>query len=429
MAANRLIKNLWFAYVCVLLCWAVQAYLLVGQYMQEGTLFARIEDGRPYISDFAMFYSMGNLADQCMRQHVNVYDPDIQAATERIFTAPVVAEVPFICPYPPWFFSLLLPFSRLPMAYAFLLWDGLGIICAIAAIRLLAFDFHQSTFSRAFILAAFCASFPTWICLRLGQTSMFIFAALGAFWWLIAQRRSFLAGLAVGAITLKVQYLPLPFLIGLILDRFKFLLGFVTVTALLLASALVTVGWSNIVSYPQAVWSIDGARNVSGVAPEVMQNLRGMLVLIMQSDGHLVHMIVVLFLLIVLGVGSALFFRHSPKDFANDPDFKIKASICSLLMLIASPHTHVQDYVVATIPALWLWEVTATRKAPALRALILSFPVVSWIFFVLRPLFTLLRVQPFFIWAVVIVFLASKLLVKPVAVSAETGNAPLTASE
>jgi len=415
MLNERLRTNLWFAYLCVLICWAVQAYALLIQYHQEGSLFAHKENGRPYISDFVNVYGMAYLANRSIHEHVDFYDPNVQAETAKLFTAPIVAEIPFTFQYPPWFFPLLMPLSYLSITNAFLVWDCLGALLVGCAVYLLAFDFHKNKFARVFVMVAVFASYPTWLCFRLGQTAWINFAALAAFWWLIGQSRSFLAGLAASAFIMKFQYLPLPFLVGVMLGRLKFIAGFALVTILLFGLTVLTVGWSNIACYPQVLLSIGVGKNVSGVSPELMQNLRGALVLITSADDQLVHIASIVFLLFVIIAGTALFFRDSTKPVTIDRNFKIKASICSLLLLIASPHTHIQDYLVAAIPALWLWQVTSAQSAPVLRTLILAFPFMSWLFYFLRPVFMFARIQPFFIWALVVIFLAIKELRQPVA--------------
>ena len=284
MASERLRSNLWFAYLCLLICWGAQAYLLIGQWLFEGSLFAHMENGRPYISDFVNVYSMAYLANRSLHEHVNFYDPILQAETAKTFTAPVIAEVPFTFQYPPWFFPLLMPLSHVSISNAFLIWDLIGIALIAWAVYILAFGFHKSNFSRVFVMVAVFASYPTWLCLRLGQTAWINFAALTVFWWLIGQRKSFLAGLAASVFTMKFQYLPLPFLVGLMRGRLKFALGFSLVTALLLALTLLTIGWENIACYPQVILGIGVGKNVSGVSPELMQNLRGALVLITNAD-------------------------------------------------------------------------------------------------------------------------------------------------
>jgi Glycosyltransferase family 87 len=411
MASERLRTNLWFAYLCVLICWSVQAYALIGEWLHEGTLFAHTENGRPYISDFVNVYGMAYLANRSLHEHVDFYDPNVQAETAKLFTAPVVAEIPFTFQYPPWFFPLLMPLSQVSITSAFLIWDFLGVLFIAWAVCLLAFSFHKSSFARVFVMVAVFASYPTWLCLRLGQTAWINFAALTAFWWLIGQSRSFLAGLAASVFIMKFQYLPLPFLVGLMRGRLKFILGFALVSALLFALTVVTVGWSNIACYPQVILGIGVGKNVSGVSPELMQNLRGALVLITNEDNQLVHVIAFGFLAIVSL--AAVIFRDSKKTNQIDSNFKIKASICSLLLLIASPHTHIQDYLVATIPALWLWQATSWQSAPLLRRAILAFPLISWIFYFLRPIFMLVRIQPFFVWALLVIFLAVKELQRP----------------
>jgi Glycosyltransferase family 87 len=413
MLNERLKKNLWFAYLCVLICWAIQAYALIGQYLQERSLFAHMENGHPYISDFLGFYTMACLAKRSEQEHINLYDPNVQNETAKLLTAPIAPESPFSFEYPPWFYPLLRPLAIWPISQAFLLWDALGVLATGLAVCWLAFGFHKNPFARVFVLVAVFASFQTWLGFRLGQTAWLNFCALVAFWCLIGTRRPFFAGLVASIFTIKFQYLPLPFLVGLMLGKFRFFIGFALMTTLLLAVTVLMVGWSNIASYPQALLNHEVGNYVVGIAPEVMQNLRGTLVLFTNADDHLVRMAAVIFFLVGVVLGAALFIRQKTNQIAIDRDFQIKASICSLVMLIASPHTHVQDYLVAAIPALWLWQAISGHSAPLLRTLILAFPALSWLFYYLRPLFMFARIQPFFLWAVLVIFLAMSELRRP----------------
>jgi hypothetical protein len=428
MSNERLKKNCWFGYLCVLLCWSIQAYFTFGQLLLEGKFFACTVDGRPYVCDFAGFYGCAVLAKRCTKgEQLNIYDVNVQSQSINQITAPVIAEAPFWIQYPPWFFTLVLPLSYFPITQAWLIWSFLGAVLVAGSVWLLAFGFHKTSFSRVFVMAAVFASYPTWLCFRLGQPALLNFAGLTLFWWLLGRSKFFSAGLSAGILAVKLQYLPLALIVGLIRGRLRFLLGLLSISATLLVLGILTVGWSNIISYPNLLLSRESGQNVSGVTPELMQNFRGALVLITNADDQLVRIAVIGFLLLVIFSGAALFLRPPTKARSIERDFKIKASICSLLMLIASPHTHVQDYLVATIPALWLWQVISGRSAPLLRTLILAFPVMSWLFYFLRPLFMLAHIQPFFIWALLVIFLAIKELRRPIAPGgiepAESGDA------
>jgi len=176
----------------------------------------------------------------------------------------------------------------------------------------------------------------------------------------------------------------------------------------------------------------------------LMQNLRGQLDLLTGLDPGVVFYLTAAFLLFALVVSALLFWRTSgaqstdsddrlgqrgeadagkpmadrntrqQASLSSSDDFKIRASICSLLLLISSPHTHIHDYLVSALPCLWLWSATQAqpprRSRTILRAAILAFPFLSWTFFLLRNVFELARLQPFFLWAIVVAVCALRQL-------------------
>lgn len=77
-----------------------------------------------------------------------------------------------------------------------------------------------------------------------------------------------------------------------------------------------------------------------------------------------------------------------------------------LAMLITSPHTHIQDYIIATCAGVWIWMSAhtyfASRSGKVLKALIVSFPAASWMYYFLLGPFNFLKIQPFFVWALAV---------------------------
>lgn len=143
-----------------------------------------------------------------------------------------------------------------------------------------------------------------------------------------------------------------------------------------------------------------------------MQNLRGELCLLLGNDGTLVHIASLAFLVASVVWVIVLWRKHSWSVENSDRLFKIKASITTLLLLISSPHTHKHDYVLAVVPAVWLWDsLVMSQDSPQrlrkiCKAMIMAIPVASWIFFMFEPVFHLIKIQPFFIWASVLCGLA-----------------------
>jgi hypothetical protein len=158
-----------------------------------------------------------------------------------------------------------------------------------------------------------------------------------------------------------------------------------------------------------------------------MQNLRGNLTLILGSDNAMVHIISIAAFALAMAALIFLWWRAGKtwwRKETTDTDktlgasqFRVLASISTLIMLIASPHCHTQDYLALVIPCLWLWfEIAKLRKngntsksLRFLQGMILLFPLLGWPFFVLQVFFQLAKIQPLFIWAVIVTVLSFRL--------------------
>ena len=382
----------------------------------QGTLFARLIDNRPYINDFVNIYNAANLASECIRGHrLDIYDPVVQNLGIAALTAPVVPELNFFVQYPPQFFALVLPIAGLGIANAWGVWCAFALVLICASLWKLSLDFEKATFSRAFLFVAFFASFPAWLSFELGQTSLYQLPFLLGFWLLLRARRPFAAGLESVLLLVKLQYVPIIVATGLILGRMRYAGGFALSSAVLAGFTTLAVGWQNIVSYPKALLFGETSSKVSGVSAFDMQNLRGELILLLGREDRLVHIASLLFFGAAMLLLCALWFWGYPRfqkltgridTFA----FEICAAISTIVMLIASPHTHTQDFLCVVISCVFLfhsfdlWN-AQTKPARMLRFLILSFPFFSWVFFIGKFLFKLILIQPFFVWAVAILVL------------------------
>ncbi|MBS1999230.1 MAG: hypothetical protein JSS86_23045, partial [Cyanobacteria bacterium SZAS LIN-2] len=156
-----------------------------------------------------------------------------------------------------------------------------------------------------------------------------------------------------------------------------------------------------------------------GVAAEQMQNVRGNLTLLLGGDNSLVHLLSIG--AFALGMAALIFLwwraRRKGLDTTTTEGaskFRMLASISTIIMLVLSPHCHMQDYLALVIPCIWLWFECADKAQDLpvmkmLRRLVLSFPILGWPFYVFLFLFQLIKIEPFFLWAVVVMGLALKL--------------------
>jgi hypothetical protein len=400
-------KLAWFAYFCSLAVWALCAYFYLPEMLAEGRLFTTTIDKRICVSDFVAFYNGSVLARDCTASGINIYDPAVQAESLARIIAPVKAESSLALQYPPWFFALLTPLSLVDLKTAWYCWSLLGLAVFVAALCYLASGL-TTRFEKAFFVVAALASFPAWFTVKLGQTSLFLFAIFTAFWCLLRGGRLFWSGVCAGLLLIKLQYAPLAVIAGLAAGRLRFVSGLAVSGALLLALSFFAVGWDNLLRFPAALVGGEMAGTTAGLSPEMMQNFRGALVLAGFGDTSAVKLLSSAALLVV--AGAVLFAWLSFSKRARRPEeFEVMAGITTLLILIFSLHTHMQDYVLVALPAVWLWPARWRAKgarAAWLSRLLVFFPCLSWLFFLLTVLFLYVRVQPFFILSFAILSLS-----------------------
>jgi hypothetical protein len=425
----RLKHNLWFGYIVFLILWSGAVYNWLGQEIGKHELFARVIEGHPYVSDFVNVYNSASLAAACEKEKIDIYSPTVQAEFAKKLTAPVVPEQPFYLQYPPFLFAMVRPLAYFNLLGAWFVWCALGlalVVCsAVCLLRSSALGEGQGKlprFTLIFTIAATLASFPTWLSVELGQTSLPLVPGLVAFWICSKNRRFFLAGLASGVVLIKLQYLPPVFIVGFLLGTWRYLAGFVTVGAAMSAISIWILGLDNVLRFPHALLSGESGHNVSGVAADQMQNLRGNLVLLLGGDTSVVHIASMLAFALALAALAFLWWRRnklsaSASKTNQAASFRMLAAISTLIMLTFSPHCHTQDYLALVVPCIWLWfelaqmkkEGKSGRLLSLLQGLILLFPIFGWPFFVLRMLFQLVKIQPFFLWAVAVMIIASRL--------------------
>jgi len=434
----KLTHNLWFAYVVFLILWTGCVYTELFRMQGQHKLFAfNLNDDikQPVISDFVNVYNSACLAAAAQKEKIDIYSPTLQAEYSLKLTAPIKPEQPFYLQYPPMLFALVRPLALFDMFGAWVVWCTLGVLgivaSTVALVRATSAKvttqgtgktlFGVGAFTMVFAIAATLASFPSWYSVRLGQTSLLLVPGLAAFWLFCLKRKYFYAGLASGVVLVKLQYLPPVFIVGALIGTWKFLGGFTLIGALLLLLSIGIVGLDNVMRFPQALLKGESSQGVSGVAAEQMQNVRGNLTLLLGGDNSLVHLLSIG--AFALGMAALIFLWWRAVKSGLDTTttdgaskFRLLASISTILMLVLSPHCHMQDYLALVVPCIWLWFECAdkTKNWPVMkmiRRMVLSFPVLGWPFYVFLFLFQLIKIEPFFLWAVVVMVASFKLYI------------------
>jgi hypothetical protein len=393
--------KLWrFAYVSALSIWALMAFEIFFEWLKKGEMFALYMEGHPYLIDFPLYYSAGLIANTAMHTPTNIYDIHLQDQVLRSVINPVVPELPWFIQYPPplFVFASVLPLMSLPVAW--------GVYCLVGdafvflSLYLLLKDDCPTRKDFAYIALGVVASYPFWICNRLGQLALFTIPSAILFWWLLRIKRPLGAGVTSALLVLKFQYLPFLGVAGLVQGRIRYLLSAIVSCVIVAVTSGFVLGWPNILNYPQTVMHAEYATNLySGVRPQDQQNIRSMLVRLTGSDSAIINKICVALCLIVAAVLFVLWLK-SLKNIDPDNRFKFLVSLTVVCMLVFSPHAHTQDYLILAVPVAWIWLKPLQSGGPPsrwARYFVISLPMISWVLFMLdkiMPIPTFMLIAP-----------------------------------
>jgi hypothetical protein len=376
-------------------------------------MFAVIRDGHPYIIDFPLYYAAGKLAHIAMQSPTNIYDIQLQDKILREIIFPVAPDPPWFIQYPPPVFLLatILPYFSLPAAWA--LWCIFGDAFFFFSLYMLLRRDLKSTKDFLYIVLAVCGSFPFWLCDRMGQIALITVPSAITFWCLLRSKRFLYAGFSTALIVLKFQYLPFLGLVGLAEGRLRFLAGALLSCATVAGLCGLSMGWQNVLTYPQTVMHAEYATNLyTGVNAREQQNIRALIVRTTGSDSPATNKICIGLCLLAALVLFAIWLQkragrgsngmssddagRSEKnadqasgnvdDTHSNKRFKFLASTTICCMLVFSPHAHTQDYLVLTVPAAWIWLESLKKNKAAKtwpRIFVIILPFLTWPLFII----------------------------------------------
>jgi hypothetical protein len=334
-------------------------------------------------ADFVIFYGAGALSTSPDR--FNIYDLATQLKIENHLIAPNAMGQPFYIQYPPWFFTLMAPWSLVPIKSAFVIWSIVWtVLASLSMYLLLGTTALRSKLDQALFISFTLASAPTVVNMKLGQTSFWFFtcACLLFFAWRKQAFKQVALWLALS--TIKLQYSV--FLVVPLIARKKWSALFWTglFQLVLITAACLNVGWQSLIKYPAFLLSVETS-GASVVAPESMANFGALLLHFFPSKiaqvGSLAALILALLYLF------SVWWRSGQSSKRGDA---WPIAVTCVIGLVASPHTHFHMCVLLSIAAaVTLKSISLTAavrdKSLAYRywaMLLLYAPLLSWVYFI-----------------------------------------------
>jgi len=242
---------------------------------------------------------------------------------------------------PPFLALLLAPLGLLPYTGAYLTLLGINaVICAMVVVRLMP-PAAGRLVTVAAVLAAL-SSFPVFIALVQGQTSLLVLAALTGAVTCLRSDRDIPAGACLALTLIKPQF-ALPLLLVLITQRrWKALSAFAGSAAAIAALSLVLVGPGGLADWLHVLLTSGGWGVNRGFAPQANFGLPS---LIGRLDGH-GPLVEVLSAVSVL-VPALLLVRMTRRSAPSSRRLWAAATLTGILI---SPHLLVHDLTIAILP-------------------------------------------------------------------------------
>jgi hypothetical protein len=309
-----------------------------------------------------------------------VYDSAVQAQWMNECAAPAHYNVLKYIQYPPYDFILATPLMVLPLVSSFATWTIATMLIGFAGMYYLRRVTGKSlTAIEASTLALlYAGSLFSFNSIILGQTAWLMLGIVCVFFGALIQKKEILCGLAIAVSTIKPQFLLLLAPPLLIKKMWKAIAVAAVLEIILLALGVGSVGWDNVVKYPQILAHAES--DLFGRDNERMVSVRGVTsALFGGSAGFLISAGSV-----AIAVALLIWFWWK----ADNREAQLRAvSLSVLVFLIFSPHSFLYDCLILSIPTILLMRETSLSNALALQPLgkkawcvfLLLVPVLSWV--------------------------------------------------
>lgn len=319
-------------------------------------------------SDLASFYGAGRILRSGLGH--KLYDFQTQWDVQRSFSPGVtIRHSPLSynhAPFEAWIFAALAGFSY---DTAYVIWATVNL-AMLAIIAGLLRKYLPGGHGLAFTFLVLLAFFPVFVALLQGQDSILLLLIYVLAFQNFKSGRNFLAGVFLGLGLFKV-HLVLPLLTILVLQKhLRILAGFTVSAIALFLVSLGTVGWNNVIHYPQYVWRLNQHHDLGAITPRLMPNLRGLLEGFM--DGRIPRPYVTA---LVMGISIALVllvaaaWRRTGSRPSISPSSKdLGFSLAVLTVVLVSYHLYVYDATLLVLPAILVAKTIFDAKNMSTRA-------------------------------------------------------------
>jgi alpha-1,2-mannosyltransferase len=287
-------------------------------------------------TDFLHFYTLGSLA--VAHRGADLYDMNAQAAlaAQRV---PAAAGIRYLPLYPPQVSILFAPLAHLSYGWALVLWwvccSGLYGGCCYAVWRMCP-SLHENGASVAILATAFPAFFHL---IAWGQTSALALACFTLTFFLLRERREFLAGLVLGCLIFKPQLGLAAAIVFVSIGAWRIILGAALSAAAQLSAGILYYGMEPLRQWLQMLRDARAVLPLLEPKPYQTHSLRTFWFMLIPSQ-DLSFGLYVLSAILVLGLTIAVWKRGQSIPLA------LRFSSLLFATVLIAPHLTVYDLLI-----------------------------------------------------------------------------------
>lgn len=205
----------------------------------------------------------------------DLYNSELNKAFQKEF---VRSEKTSILTYRslPFVAVLFLPFTFFDLDLAYKIFALLNAVFLVLLTYLVIKIVPMATKRAGLLIFASPLFLPNFIAIRMGQLSILLGLIIAGIFLGIKSKHNFLVGLFTSMLFIRPQFLTLvPFVFLLVVNKRKFLAGFVAGCFVLIAASVLVSGAGPLLSYPEFIIQTESPQ--FGSRPEIMDSILGFL--------------------------------------------------------------------------------------------------------------------------------------------------------
>lgn len=408
--------------ILLVLAWGVWSWVQFGQVV-GGARGLYTQSDFPAVTIVSRMISEGRGA--------NIYSLDAQLEGQRrLIDEGYVwlekdAELKYPYPYSPFIAVIMSPMAGLDPNLAWALWDLINIAGMSVGLWFLLSAPALSKDARLALLLGGLASFPFVVNLEQGQSSGMVMFAFGTGIALLKRGRDLPAGLALGLLALKVQWLPFLLLALAWKMRWRALAGLAATGCALAGIAVLVMGWGWIPGYLNMLGKAQNYARELLLDPWYSHSLSGGITALLGPGSD--NIVRIANIAAMMGAAVLLVWAWRGKWQPTAPTWDGAMALTVLAAIFTNPMLNTHDLCLLVIPgALGLAYLTNTIRSPQDRIVIYWLAVLWFAFvataFVLPQIYAMPVRLTTLVMLALAALLVARLIQKPAELPSPTSN-------